>query len=455
MADPIRTAGQGMDEMAGAGQVVASSPTVTKSLPGVIPAPQVPAPKLPAQNVVNGGSVDARTKALLEAVATGGKRGLQAYQDSEQAIGQYRQQALGRANKLAGIIGGPEAQGFEQVADQQYGARLADLSQARTAFTEDMARRGLAGRTAVDAFGSIAPLVRAQVEHDINQKRADKVAEAKDKISKDWETRSLGQAEMDENTARDNVTTLDKDISRLEGDRQKLADAATNRTGRISDIDKRLGDLDKEWRRADSKTNADELAGGLAPGKGGVRPKKQIEAEADALRMERHKLIQNNQKGLKDWDTANGGRLAQLKADREKYAAITPETRAERARGIATNQLGIEAPLATGKINSKDTSYATAPAPDDKTLITKAGLKDTKELTDLRGSEGYKKVHDNLTSWVQNGVTKEQFLAALRSEPTMMNNGAFNAKLYNLLVTEVGNLFPTSASLRSMAQGTE
>jgi hypothetical protein len=433
------------------------SPTVTKSLPGVIPAQTAaPAPKLPAQNVLSGGSVNARTKALLEAVATGGKRGLESYQQSETAINDYRKQALGRTSALAALVGGPEAQGFEKIADQQYGARLTDLDQSRTAFTEDIARRGIAGKSALDQLAAVEPLVRAQVTKAIEKKRAETVASAKEKVNKDWEAKALGQAEIDEQTAAKNTETLDKDIARLEGERTKLAGAASSREGRVGAIDKKLTDLEKERRASTSGNNYGKMKEGFGfPGGKNPRSTKDVDREMQALRMERHQLLKGQSMGLKEWDEKNASKLEGLKSEREKYANINPETRADRARGIATSQLGIEAPLATGKINTKDTSFATKPAPDDATLIKKAGLKDAKELGALRQSEGYQKVSGNLTSWVQNGVTKEQFLAALRTEPTLTKNGAFDAKLYNLLVSEVANLFPSSASLRSMNQGTE
>lgn len=448
MADMTDIVKQAAPAVAQQGQVVAESPTVTKSLPG-----QIPAPKLPAQNIISGGDVTSRTKALLEAVATGGKRGLQSYQQSENAINEYRKQALGRSSALAALIGGPESQGFEQITDQQYGARLADLDQSRTVFTEDMARRGIAGKGALDQLKAIEPIIRAQVQKKIEKARAESVAAAKDKVNKDWESRALGQAELDEQTAASNVATLDKDIARLTGERDKLAKDATNREGRIGELDKRMAELRAEYAGSQRKNNAEVLFGNKVRTK---RSSKEIGAEMDAVAAERHSLIKQRGAGLKEWDEKNGKTLANLTAERDKYAGINAETRDQRARTIATDQLGIDPSLATGKINIKDTAYATKPAADDATLIKKANLKDAQELSTLRNNEGYKKVQENLSDWVAGGTTKEQFLAAMRVDPMFQKEGGgFDAKLYNLIVAETAGLFPTAASLRSMNQGTE
>lgn len=432
--------------------ILATSPTVSKSLPGQIPAPAAqPAPKLPEQNVVSGGSffggagqdVNTRTKALLEAVATGGKRGLDSFKQAETAIGDYRKQALGRAQSRAALIGGPEAQGFEAIADTQFGARQADLAQSTTAFTEDMARRGIAGKGALDQLRGILPILQAKTQKQIARTQEAKLSEAKESLAKDWEAKALGQAEIDEKTAADNLSTLDKDITRLESERAELEKPIKERSGRIGAIDKEIQKLQKE-----------EIELSKAPALQGVGPRstmKKLAERQTALIKERHALIKESQDKLKEWDSRNAKALEGRRAEREKFAGVTPETRAERARRIATEQLGVEAPLATGKINVKDTAFATKPPADDKTLITKAGLADKKELDTLRSTDVYQEFTEALPTLLET-TTKEGVLQTLRQQAVI--DGKFNTKLYNLLVTEFGNLFPTSASLRSQEMGT-
>lgn len=115
--------------------------------------------------------VEARKRALLEAVASGGTAGLKAYESSQQGLQTARGQAIDAASGLANLIGGPESQGFAPQAGSVYDRRIADLGVNRDAWTQNFAARGAANKNYLDQVAAAVPLVRAQTERDLALKR--------------------------------------------------------------------------------------------------------------------------------------------------------------------------------------------------------------------------------------------------------------------------------------------
>jgi hypothetical protein len=117
------------------------------------------------------GDVAARTKALLSAVATGGTAGLKAYEQSIASTGQAKTDAVTRAQQRAGLIGGPEAQGFEGQASSAYDRGLSNLGNARGSFEANMAHLGSAHKNYLDQVGAAVPLVRADTQKQLALKQ--------------------------------------------------------------------------------------------------------------------------------------------------------------------------------------------------------------------------------------------------------------------------------------------
>ncbi len=85
-------------------------------------------------------AVDAPTPApnnqalALQAAAQGGQNGLDIFNQARKDISSGQAAAVQRAQSLANIIGGPEAQGFEQLPKESYGRGLAALTAGETGF---------------------------------------------------------------------------------------------------------------------------------------------------------------------------------------------------------------------------------------------------------------------------------------------------------------------------------
>lgn len=346
--------------------------------------------------------VDERKKAMLEAVATGGTRGLKAYEDATKAVTGFRQEALGRAQSLAGVIGGPQ-EGAGQLADQKYGSVLANIEGSQAAFSEDMSRLGIAGTRALDQMKQAVPLAREQTAQAIAAARAKSAAKSASDITKDFEARALGRAEMDEEDA---LTAADE--------------------------------ADKEFQKAvkSSLSGPTLFEKGTALTKGSADAKK---AKGFAQALLPIKDIVNKAKPLtsKALTTAATNRTKALQIASE----TTPETRAQRARGIATDQLGVTPELAIGKIRPSDVKELAAAAKPDQSIATKAKVT-IPELSQARKSPDYKEFMADLQNNLTNGVTREQLEAGLR-QTLYTNDGKFKTDLFNVLMAEYGHLFPS------------
>lgn len=381
--------------------------------------------------------VKARQKALLSTIATGGTRGLQSFEQAEQAVNEQRKNALGRANSIAGIIGGPESQGFEKIPEQQYGSRLADIAQSRSNFTQDLARRGIAGQSALSGLEKISPLLQQQTQSKL-------ATAAKTALQKDWEKKALGQAEMDESTATENQKKGQTELDQLNGQLSGIQNQIDTNQKAIDSINDRRKKLTDEWRGADAKNIAEQVAGKTPLGHG--RNKQEIEADLQATAQNRHKLIQANGRLTGDLATQKGQLQPRIDAVTKTLAEqgkITPETRSERARGIATSQLGIAPELATGGLGPEDVNPARLGTKDEQSLAAKARIPLT-GLTQVRQDPAYATVEQHLPQWRKGGMTLEQFDNALQTDDSMYNeDGSFKDSVYRLIMAEVGSTLPT------------
>ena len=111
-----------------------------KATAGAAPAAQTPGLKpLPAP------TPDTKI-AQLAAAAQGGSAGLTAYKQAQTELDQLQANALANARQRASLIGGPEAQGFEAIAAQDYDRARRNLSTQEQSFQGHQAANK-------DAFG--------------------------------------------------------------------------------------------------------------------------------------------------------------------------------------------------------------------------------------------------------------------------------------------------------------
>ena len=132
-----------------------------KATAGAAPAAQTPGLKpLPAP------TPDTKI-AQLAAAAQGGSAGLTAYKQAQTELDQLQANALANARKRASLIGGPEAQGFEAIAAQDYDRARRNLSTQEQSFQGHQA----ANRGAFDKYfgqlkgdmGSINQWIKSQL----------------------------------------------------------------------------------------------------------------------------------------------------------------------------------------------------------------------------------------------------------------------------------------------------
>lgn len=309
--------------------------------------------------------VDSRKKAILEAVASGGTKGLQAFEQAEQAVAGAKDSAVGRTQAIAGLIGGPESQGFEAPVVRQFDTRMADLGQRRAGFQEDMARLGIAGQRGLTALGAVAPLMKQRDEQSI-------ASSVRDAALKDWEARALGQAEMDEQAAaakaeeaqkafNDNEKAIDNWNKRIQSG-EKAVNLGNDVLGRVVVDLQKKGLWDAKRQRPKTTSGPD------------------YEKFQDALRMrDGARKILSEVQGSPEMT-----RLQQERSSRQEAlnAALGASQipRSDRARRIATDQFGIEPQLALGKLGAEDIPKARQPKSPlgayEQSIVSKAKLTD-------------------------------------------------------------------------------
>lgn len=129
--------------------------------------------------------VASRAKAILTAVATGGTYGLKAYEQSIASTGLAKTDAITRAQERAGLIGGPEAQGFEGQASSAYDRGISNLSGARAGFEANMTQLGAAHKNYLDQVNAAVPLVRADTQRQLALKQQAIDAEREQEAAKE------------------------------------------------------------------------------------------------------------------------------------------------------------------------------------------------------------------------------------------------------------------------------
>jgi glutaredoxin-related protein len=342
--------------------------------------------------------VDSRKKAILQAVAEGGTKGLQAFEQAEKQIAASKDSAVGRTQALAGLIGGPESKGFDAPIIQQFDTRQADLAQRRAGFSEDMARLGSAGNRALSSMAAIAPLMKARDQRSL----AD---QAKAAAAKDWEARSLGQAELDEQKAAEAAQNAQKafdenekaiaSIENIAKLRQKDVDSSNDRLGRVVVDLQKKGLWDAKRQRPKVTTGPD------------------YENFQDALESRNYarnalKTTQNSPE-LKQF-------LSQRQSRQEALAAAQGASqipRSDRARRIATDQFGIEQALAMGKLGAEDIPKARQPGSPltamQQKAIKSAGLSE-QDYAEVQADKDYDAVASFLNQNLA-GISKDEVVA--------------------------------------------
>ena len=162
--------------------------------PGALAGP-VPAPvALPPSNTpaTKGADVGA-----LAAAAHGGQAGLDAYNQAKANLGSLQQQAVQEAQARANIIGGPEAQGFENIANQFYTRGQANLDAAQAGFNTQQAGNKAAFDKYFKSLQDNIPALNDYINTKLSQYQANK---SKNYFPRD-EIMGSANMEMDANKA--------------------------------------------------------------------------------------------------------------------------------------------------------------------------------------------------------------------------------------------------------------
>lgn len=120
----------------------AGDPVMGTALPAPAPAPAA----LPAPAPAPAGD----KAAILAAAAQGGQGGIDAYKQAQSTLAGLQQNAIANARARAALIGGPESQGFENIANQFYDRGQANLAASNAAFQGQQA----ANKAAFDKYQS-------------------------------------------------------------------------------------------------------------------------------------------------------------------------------------------------------------------------------------------------------------------------------------------------------------
>jgi hypothetical protein len=324
-----------------------------------------------AENKPTASNQVAGTKEKLTAIAQGGAAGLKNLQASQNFLQEQRQMALSRAAQRSAIVGGPEAQGFESFTEGEFARRSADIAAADKAASQ-------AGGYRNQAIANYRKALQGGIASNFAFGKAKGEKEAAASTKEDFVAKALGQAELDEQTAAGNLSKGQQELDALNKERSTKDFHIQQTQSTIDSINERLKAIDKEWKAADSKSNAEKLMHGVGL-TDKVRSKKEIQADQDRLRMQRHRVITNlnRQKAeLTEWDRTKGEALKTRTSELdEQKTKFSPETRADRAREIAIRQMNVDPALATGKIGVEDVkSRLPKPGASDQAVLSKANV---------------------------------------------------------------------------------
>lgn len=370
-------------------------------LPGRTPAPStdgigaaLAAAKPAASTVVSG------TKEKLMAVAKGGAEGLKNYQASHDFLSSQRNMALQRANERASLIGGPEAQGYEAFTEGEFARRSADIASADKAASQ-------AGSYRQAAIANYRKGIQAGIPAAAAFGREQGAAKAKAATKEDFIAKALGQAELDEQTAAGNVGKAQGDIDTLNKEREGLDFTVKQTQSVVDGINERLKKVDKEWEKAEN------TKGALIKQ---TRPKKEIEADQQRLREQRHRVLGNLHRyeaELGNFDKTKGEQIKTRQGELDtQQSTFTPETRADRAREIAIRQMNVAPSLAYGKIGVEDVkSRLPKPEASDAAILGKANIS-APQLKAVKDNPDYQRVFTQLSGAVS-VLSKEEALQAI------------------------------------------
>lgn len=299
--------------------------------------------------------------ALLKAAATGGTAGVQAYREAQQYMTEAQAQAAQRAAARAALIGGPEAQGFENISNTSYGRQISGL------------RRGEAGQAAFDSS-----LAKAGAEYDRRLKAALPLMDAETrKLLAGYEAKAAARqkANQDKNFPMDVI--LGRTEQELPAAQKTATDAqaraeeearfrASQSSGanlkpfqdKIASNNTRISEIDKLTQGGVS--GGLRVLGSLLPGgTKAIFGDKEIKALAD----ERAKLLADNEFQNQSLRATQAYNALQNRPEegpaRVTSTAATAATAKERgtqqglARDIAINQMGLPKDLVFGKINER------------------------------------------------------------------------------------------------------
>lgn len=385
-----------------------------------------------------------RRRGMLEAVATGGQRGLEAFKTAEKAINELRSQAVQRAAQRASLIGGPESQGFEAIPELQFGNRLAQLTRQRTTFEEDMSRLGSAGG---GYLKELSELPQQAYEQSASASRAKSSREGAD----DFLKRALGMAEMEEINAAKDLDLAGRNLAGAESTYQQGMSAAGDQAKAAKQfVSKAIANFNYEKNRLQREGKWD--AANQRPTAEGEKDFRFQAAQKQISDAYQQQAGVQAGAGLRALGTA---RKAKTQAE-QRYSELTPENRASRARALAIAQ-GIDPALVLGTIGEEDipTARRTSAPKTDKDLASRARL-NMSDLDEVRKDSDYQSFRRNLEGILSQGLTFEELDQALK-DPNgtyglFTKDGKLKQRTYRTILAEFGDLFPTITEMNRITR---
>lgn len=304
-----------------------------------------PAPKTPL--------VDPAKAAALAAGAHGGQAGIDAYKQAQAQLDTLQANALKNAQARAALIGGPESQGFEALANQAYDRSRANLLTQQNAFTGQQAANKAAFEKYFGQLHADLPKLNEYIKSQLSSYEAKKKANAPFPLAeiKGLTEAGLPQAKTESEAATQAATAAAGREAQLKG-----GEFSAPTKERLQGQVKAMHDYDDRMRRKYGK-EWDKLAFGdpgaqealLAHG-GGDATLKDIAGRA-VITDEISRL-----RGL--YNRASGNEARQLpaatakvaetqQAAQEKALLATPEGY---ARNVAVTRFGVSPEKATGKL---------------------------------------------------------------------------------------------------------
>lgn len=298
---------------------------------------------------------------LLKAAALGGSEGVRAYKEAQGTLQQQAGDAAQRAAVRAALIGGPEAQGFENLSNQSYGRQIASLGRLGTGQQVYEGNMAAAAKEYDRRLKAAIPLMDAQTRKLLAKYEVDAKAKQAANLDKNFPLDTiLGKTEQAlpgaQKAAADAQARADEEArfraAQQSGSNLKpFEDALAKNSARIQEIDK--------LTQGGIKGGLNVLGSLLPGGQKAILGDKEI----NQLRKEREQLVQDNifqnnslqatraYNELQNRPEEGPKRVTDTAA---AAAAAKPLASTQGlARDIAINQMGLPKDLVYGKINER------------------------------------------------------------------------------------------------------